>query len=213
MVGIDLPVFSELHAKIAFRDSLGAVPRDTPMIIWTDPTFLPWSEEERSVFAESEETKWLLGEFPSGVHVRPEGGSDSNILLMIWTYDTSPVEPVFPVTVEPYYPEIVLRGLTTMIPAIKAYLDQIPRPSVDGGYYTKTRENRPLIGPLPIEGTYIIGALSGFGIMAACASGELLAAHLTDGELPHYAPAFRLERYEDPKYQKLLENWTETGQL
>jgi hypothetical protein len=49
--------------------------------------------------------------------------------------------------------------------------------------------------------------------MAACASGELLAAHLTDGELPHYAPAFRLERYEDPEYQKLLENWTETGQL
>jgi len=213
MVGIDLPVFSELHAKIAFRDSLGAVPRDTPMIIWADPTFLPWSAEERSAFAESEETKWLLGEFPPGIHVRPEGGSDSNILLMIWTYDTSPVEPVFPVTVEPHYPEIVLRGLATMIPAIKAYLDQIPRPSVDGGYYTKTRENRPLIGPLPIEGAYIIGALSGFGIMAACSAGELLTAHLTGSELPNYAPAFRLERYEDPEYQKLLENWTETGQL
>ena len=213
MVGIDLPVFSELHAKIAFRDSLGAVPRDTPMIIWADPTFLPWSAEERSAFAESEETKWLLGEFPPGIHVRPEGGSDSNILLMIWTYDTSPVEPVFPVTVEPHYPEIVLRGLATMIPAIKAYLDQIPRPSVDGGYYTKTRENRPLIGPLPIEGAYIIGALSGFGIMAACSAGELLTAHLTGSELPNYAPAFRLERYEDPEYQKLLESWTETGQL
>jgi glycine/D-amino acid oxidase-like deaminating enzyme len=213
MVGIDLPVFSELHAKIAFRDFLGAVPRDTPMIIWADPTFLPWSAEERSAFAESEETKWLLGEFPPGIHVRPEGGFDSNILLLIWTYDTSPVEPVFPVTVEPHYPEIVLRGLATMIPAIKAYLDQIPRPSVDGGYYTKTRENRPLIGPLPIEGAYIIGALSGFGIMAACSAGELLTAHLTGSELPNYAPAFRLERYEDPEYQKLLENWTETGQL
>jgi glycine/D-amino acid oxidase-like deaminating enzyme len=96
---------------------------------------------------------------------------------------------------------------------MKAYLDQIPKPLVDGGYYTKTRENRPLIGPLPVEGAYVIGALSGFGIMAACASGELLAAHLTGGDLPHYASAFRLERYEDPQYQKLLESWGETGQL
>jgi glycine/D-amino acid oxidase-like deaminating enzyme len=96
---------------------------------------------------------------------------------------------------------------------MKAYLDQIPKPLVDGGYYTKTRENRPLIGPLPVEGAYVIGALSGFGIMAACASGELLAAHLTGGELPRYASAFKLERYEDTQYQKLLECWGETGQL
>jgi len=213
MVGIDLPVFHELHAKVAFRDTLGAVPRDAPMMIWTDPTSLLWSEEERSVLAESEETKWLLDEFPSGIHMRPEGISDSNVLLIIWTYDITPVEPVFPVTFDPHYPEVALRGLAMMIPGMKAYLSRIPKPLVDGGYYTKTRENRPLIGPLPIEGVYVIGALSGFGIMAACAAGELLAAHLTGRGLPHYAPAFRLERYEDPEYQKLLESWAESGQL
>jgi glycine/D-amino acid oxidase-like deaminating enzyme len=96
---------------------------------------------------------------------------------------------------------------------MRAYFDKIPKPSVDGGYYTKTRENRPLIGPLPVEGASVIGALSGFGIMGACASGELLAAHLTGSGLPHYAPAFRLERYEDREYQKLLESWGESGQL
>ncbi len=213
MVGIDLPVLHELHAKVAIRDTKGTVPRNAPLIIWTDPTFLIWSEEERSTLAESEDTKWLLKEFPSGIHARPEGGSDSNILLIIWTYDMSPVEPVFPITLDPHYPEITMRGLAAMIPGIKAYLGQIPKPSVDGGYYTKTRENRPLIGPLPVEGAYIIGALSGFGIMAACASGELLTAHLTGGKLPHYAPAFRLERYEDPEYQKLLESWGDSGQL
>jgi len=213
MLGVDLPVFSELHAKIAFKDYRRVVPRNAPMIIWTDPTSLLWSEEERSVLADSEETKWLLGEFPSGVHARPEGGPDSDILLIIWTYDTTPVEPVFPITFDPSYPEIALRGLATAIPGMKAYLHQIPKPSVDGGYYTKTRENRPLIGPLPVEDTYIIGALSGFGIMAACASGELLAAHLTGADLPHYARVFRLERYEDPAYRKLLESWDETGQL
>ena len=213
MLGIDLPVFSELHAKVAFKDSLGAVPRDTPMIIWTDFMSLPWSEEERSALAESEDTKWLLEEFPSGIHARPEGSSDSNILLALWSYDIPPVEPVFPITFDPRFPEIIIRGLAAVIPGMKAYFGRIPKPLVDGGYYTKTRENRPLIGPLPVEGAYVIGALSGFGIMVACASGELLAAHLTDSSLPHYAPAFRLERYEDPEYQKLLEIWDESGQL
>lgn len=213
MMGIDLPVFSELHAKVTLRDSLGVVPRDAPMIIWTDPTSLRWSEEERSSLAESEESKWLLNEFSPGVHVRPEGGSDSNILLIIWTYDITPVEPIFPVPVDPRYPEIALRGLARAIPGMEIYLDRMPKPLVDGGYYTKTRENRPLIGPLPVEGAYVTGALSGFGIMAACASGELLAAHLTNSELPHYARAFRLERYEDPEYEKLLQSWDETGQL
>ena len=36
--------------------------------------------------------------------------------------------------------------------------------------------------------------------MAACAAGELLAAHITGADLPDYADAFRLERYQDPAY-------------
>jgi glycine/D-amino acid oxidase-like deaminating enzyme len=89
----------------------------------------------------------------------------------------------------------------------------MPKPYVDGGYYTKTRENRPLVGPLPLEGAYLSGAFSGFGLMAACAGGELLAAHLTGGTLPAYAPALALSRYDDPAYQKLLANWSDSGQL
>jgi hypothetical protein len=49
--------------------------------------------------------------------------------------------------------------------------------------------------------------------MAACGAGELLATHLTRSKLPHYASAFALERYDDPKYKKLLETWAESGQL
>jgi glycine/D-amino acid oxidase-like deaminating enzyme len=100
-----------------------------------------------------------------------------------------------------------------MIPGLSAYFGRLPKPVVDGGYYTKTRENRPLIGPLPVKGTYMIGALSGYGIMASCGAAELLAAHLTGSPLPSYAPAFILERYRDPEYQKLLEKWGDTGQL
>ncbi len=213
MVGVDVPVHFECHVKVSINDHLGVVPREAPMIIWTDAQYLPWSEEERAELAGSEETEWLLDKFPDGVHARPEGRGDSNVLLILWTYDMDPVEPVFPITPDPFYPEIVLRGLSTAIPGLGAYFNRMPKPTLDGGYYTKTQENRPLVGRLPVEGAYVIGALSGFGLMAAPASGELLAAHLTGGELPHYAPAFALERYEDPEYQKLLENWGASGQI
>ncbi|MBM4337933.1 MAG: FAD-binding oxidoreductase [Deltaproteobacteria bacterium] len=213
MVGVELPVFSELHLKMSFNDRLGIVPRHAPMLIWTDTICLPWSEEERKMFAESDETKRLLEGLPSGVHTRPEGGPQGETLLGLWAYDVGPVQPVFPFSMDLRYSEMVLRGLTTMIPGMQAYLDRLPKPVVDGGYYTKTRENRPLIGRLPIEGAYLIGALSGFGVMAGCGAGELLADHITGSTLPHYAPAFFLERYEDVAYQKLLETWGESGQL
>ncbi|MGA2264190.1 MAG: FAD-dependent oxidoreductase [Acidobacteriota bacterium] len=213
MVGVELPVYHELHVKVAFRDELRVLRRDAPLLIWTDPTPLPWSEEERALLAELDETSYLLDVFPSGVHARPEGGADSDVVLILWTYDLKPVEPVFPFAFDPHYPEIALRGLAVMIPGLNAYLGRLPKPAVDGGYYTKTRENRPLIGPLPVEGAYVIGALSGFGLMAASAAGELLADYLTGSILPPYAPAFSLERYQDPEYQKLLQAWDQTGQI
>lgn len=209
MLGLDLPVFCELHAKVVYRDDQGLFPREAPLLIWTDPQTLPWSDEEREMFSESEETRWVLNELPSGAHARPEG----NTVLALWTYDTTPVEPVWPPKFDPRHPEIVLRGLATMVPALQALVDKGPRPAMDGGYYLKTRENRPLIGPLPVRGAYVIGALSGFGIMASSAGGELLAAHVVGGHLPDYAPAFLLERYADPAYQELLDNWGGSGQL
>ncbi len=209
MLGIDLPVYCELHTKVAFRDDLGAFPRQAPLLIWTDPQRLPWSEDERKAFAESDETRGLLAEFPSGVHAR----SESNHILGLWTYHTEPVEPRYPIPLDQQQPEVVLRGLSTMIPALKAYAGKTPRPVLDGGYYIKTQENRPLIGPLPVPGAFIIDALSGFGIMSSCGAGELLAAHVTSNALPRYATAFLLERYQDPQYQTLLASWSSTGQL
>jgi glycine/D-amino acid oxidase-like deaminating enzyme len=213
MLGVDLPVYWELHSKVVFNDHLGVVPRDAPLIIWTDAQYLPWSEEEKALLAGPRETKWLLGEFPVGVHGRPEGGQDSTMVMLVWTYDTEPVEPVFPPRFDPRHPEIVLRGMSRMVPGLTAYFDRLPKCVVDGGYYTKTRENRPLVGPLPVQGAYLIGALSGFGMMASSAAGELLAACITGGKLPGYAAVFSLDRYQDPEYQKLLENWGASGQL
>jgi glycine/D-amino acid oxidase-like deaminating enzyme len=213
LLGLDLPVFSERHAKVAFNDVLGAIPRHAPMIIWTDPVHLPWTDDERRELSRSETHRRLLDEFPAGVHGRPEGPADSPVVLLIWTYDIEPVEPTFPVEFDPAYPEIALRGMTRMVPALRAYLSRLPRTVVDGGYYTKTRENRFLAGPLPIEGAYALGALSGYGLMSSNGAADLLADYIAERPLPEYAPAFRLDRYDDPAYRDLLERWGDSGQL
>jgi glycine/D-amino acid oxidase-like deaminating enzyme len=54
-----------------------------------------------------------------------------------------------------------------------------------------------MIGPLAIDGVFIAGGLSGYGIMASHAAGELLATHMTGGTLPSYAAALSPERYRD----------------
>ncbi|MCP4358502.1 MAG: FAD-binding oxidoreductase [Chloroflexi bacterium] len=213
MMGIDLPIFNELHAKVAIKDELGVISRNAPMMIWEDPIHLFWTEEDRAELMTDPESHWLLEQFPSGVHFRPEGGSGSPILLSLWSYDLTRREIVWPPSFDPNYPEIVLRGLTRMVPGLEPLLGRV-RPYVDGGYYCKTQENRPLITPLPLDGAYLFGAVSGFGIMAAAAGGELIAAHITGASLPPYAPAFQLDRYQNPAYQKLLTNWdAASGQL
>jgi glycine/D-amino acid oxidase-like deaminating enzyme len=213
MLGVELPVHSELHGKVAFRDRLGLFPREAPLLIWTDPQHLPWDEAEKMQLEAEPEAEFLLSEFPEGVHARSEGRDDSPIVLMLWTYHLEPVEPAFPPAFDPHLAEITLRGLSTMLPALKAYLDRLPRPVVDGGYYTKTAENRPLVGPLPVEGAWVLGALSGFGLMASPACGDLLAAHVAGAPLPQHAKWFLPARYEDPAYLELLANWGRSGQI
>jgi sarcosine oxidase subunit beta len=212
LLGAALPIVVEKHIKITLPDPLGAVPRSAPLIIWCDPTSLPWTAEERAALDQDDSTRRLLAEFPAGVHGRPIGSGDQ--VIMYWTYDCPQLDaPVFPLAWDDDLPEITLRGMAVLVPALRAYFDPMPKPYVDGGYYTKTRENRPLIGPLPVPGAYVCSAFSGFGIMASCAAGELLAKHVTGAPLPGYAPAFHPARYDDPAYRRLLETWGESGQL
>jgi glycine/D-amino acid oxidase-like deaminating enzyme len=101
-----------------------------------------------------------------------------------------------------------------MIPGLAAYVGSGHEVTVDGGYYCKAPDNRPLIGPTGIEGAYVLGALSGFGIMASQAAAELLAAHLLDTPLPDYAGAFHPARFRDPAYRRVIaELGPDSGQL
>jgi glycine/D-amino acid oxidase-like deaminating enzyme len=210
LIDVELPVHSELHLKTSFSDHLGAVPRDLPFLIWDDPQRLAWSADERQALAASEETAWLLKTLPAGAHMRPEG---RNHVLLLWPYHTEAVPETFPLEIPDEYTELCLRGLTTVLPGLEPYVDRLPRPFVDGGYYTKTRENRPLACPLQVEGAYVHGALSGFGLMASMGTAEVCAAHIAGSTLPGYAPAFDLARYDDDDYLARLESWGDDGQL
>jgi glycine/D-amino acid oxidase-like deaminating enzyme len=213
MMDIELPVFTELHIKASFHDNLGILPRQAPLMIWGDRQYLDWSEEERQLLGESRDDRWLLEEFPAGAHTRPDGGEDSDIVLLLWEYNSEKCAPEFPIASDPIYPEIALRGICNMLPGMQTYLERLPKPSLDGGYYTKTLENRPLACPLQVEGAYLIGALSGFGIMASPGLGELLSACILDEEVPDYAWAFDLKRYTNPVYQEALLNWGDSWQI
>lgn len=213
LLGVDLPVFCERHAKVAFHDPQGVVPRDAPMMIWTDPVRLPWADDERGELEQVESHRHLLDEMPAGVHGRPEGGGDSPVMLGVWTYDVEPTEPRFPIEFDPAYAEIVIRGMTRLIPGLRAYVPRLPKHFVDGGYYTKTEENRLLSGPLPVEGAYVLGGLSGYGMMSSNGAADLLADYIAERPLPRYAPAFHLDRYQDPAYRARLAAWGDSGQL
>ena len=213
LLGVDLPVSTELHLKAAFQDRLGALPREAPMMIWEDPMTLDWPNAVRSALEEDEETRHLTGRLPRGLHARPEGKGDSRNVLVIWNVKVEPEPPQFPVPQPPHYMEVALRGLQAMVPAVEEYLERLPRAVIDGGYYARTAENRPLIGPLPVEGAFVTGAFSGFGLMASSAAGELVAAHVCGDTLPAYAPAFHPARFEDPAYLARSKGWESDGTL
>jgi sarcosine oxidase subunit beta len=213
MLEVDLPVFHELHQKASIDDAELVVGREAPLLIDVDPQPLIWTAEERDWLAEDEETSWLLEELPSGAHVRPEGSGLAQSILMLWDTHTEPVTAELPAPVDPMYAETVIRGLCRMLPGMSVYLQRMPKPFIDSGYYTKTEENRPLAGAMPVPGAFVIGAMSGYGIMASAALGELVAASVSGDVLPGYAAAFSLGRYQDPAYQELLSSWGDSWQL
>ncbi|MEO7998853.1 MAG: FAD-binding oxidoreductase [Gemmatimonadaceae bacterium] len=196
MLGIELPLHHELHAKVTFADTQHIIPRWAPFTIWNDPV--------------------TLGEqpFPAGVHVRPVDGPHGNELFAIWTYHTEQCTPSWPPPFESNYGRNCIHGLAAMVPGMSVYANSNEYGFTDGGYYCKASDNRPLIGPLPVDGAYVVGALSGTGIMSSHAAGELLALHMTEKNLPEYANAFLPSRFDDPAYTAIVEGWGRlTGQL
>jgi len=200
LLGVTLPVFHELHAKVTFHDRSRAIRRDAPFLIWNDPLHIDWSDEERRRFGDQKD-------FPGGVHIRPVDLTHGDELYLIWTFETDRRDYEWPPRFDRRYAEVVLRGCAQMAPAMAPYVNAESRGITDGGYYCKTPENRPLVGPLPVDGAFVTGALSGFGLMSAHGAGELVASHVVGGALPDYARWFLPSRYDDPDYRRRVEEW------
>ena len=215
LAGVHLPLFSEMHLKAAFEDTLGVIDRNAGLVILDDAQSLHWSDQEREELAADDETLWLTLPLPAGIHLRPEGYGHNQTVLMLWDYHSTHrySVPIFPLEEDALYAEVVMRGMVALAPGLEPYVERLPHMYVDGGYYTKTEENRPLIGPTAVRGAYVNAAFSGYGLMAAPAAGELLAAHILGLALPEHAAAFTLDRYERPEYLAQLAAWGGTGQL
>jgi glycine/D-amino acid oxidase-like deaminating enzyme len=209
-----LPLVNEVHAKAVLRDTRLAVPADAPMVIWSDPIRLPWSEEEAASLSEMggfEST--LAGLLPGGFHFRPYAGQPHS-LLMLWEavhtdIKVPPSPPQPPELRTPLFAELVVRALSRAIPALSGYIrpdgSMAAHISCDGGYYTKAPDNLPLIGPVvgAPHGAYVCAGLSGYGMMASNAAGELLAQHVAGAPLPEaYAERFLPERWESTAYRE-----------
>jgi len=193
-MGLELPVVAEPHFKAWFPDPLSLFLREAPLIIWNEPQEI-FSPEEKALLQEEAGLAPLLGPLPPGAHGRPEG---EGFLALCNPFPIEEMPRGCLPTPPPWAGEVALRGLFPLLPRLPAYLGV--RPRVDGGYYVRTPENRPLLGPLE-DGVFLAGAFSGYGVMAALGAGELLAHWALGEDLPSWAQTLAPGRFQDPGYR------------
>jgi len=198
MLGEDIPVQCVYQQKIAFEDREQAIPRDMPFSIDLDEQRLAWSEEDRGWLASEPQTARFLEPMQGGIHCRPDGPPQGHWIKLGWAYNQQASDPHDDDPLDPHFPDIVLRGASRLNPKLSAYIGRLPRGARHyGGYYTLTEENWPLIGKMDTPGAFIAGALSGFGSMAACATGALCAAWVFEQPVADYAHSLTPARYQD----------------
>lgn len=214
LLGETLPVSTVFQQKIAFEDVQGVIDRRMPFAIDLDGQVIDWTDEERALLADDPATRWLTEPMPGAIHCRPDGGERGRWIKLGWAYNKQPSVPTADLSTDENFPEIVLRGASRLNPGLRAYYGRLPgRLSHYGGYYTMTRENWPLIGPMATKGAFVAGALSGYGTMGACATGALIAAWILGETLPDFACPLSLARYDDKALMQGLLSATNTGVL
>ncbi len=209
---VALPLHCVFQQKISFEDRGGAVPRTAPFTVDLDADRLDWSDEERALLAADPATRWLTEAVPGGVHCKPDGRG--RWIKLGWAYNHAPADPLWDPAGSDAFPELVLRAAARAIPALRQYYGNMPRPVTHyGGYYARTRDNWPLIGPMGPDGAFMVCGLSGYGTMAACAAGELCATWITGETLPGYARDMSLARYENAGLMAELARLQTDGEL
>lgn len=195
MLGLELPLACELRVTLALAGTADALPREAPLLICGDPVELERpAGDRRARETDADAAAWLRPS-PAGVHVQSR--ERPRELLLTWTDGAAPAEPERPQQGDVREREAALGAAVRMIPALRAHAGRAAEGAVEAGGCCRTPEHRPLAGPLPVEGAWVIGALSDFGIMGCHAAADLLAAHLLGMPLPEYAAAFAPPRDAD----------------
>ncbi len=171
-LGTELPVETVMRQKVVLRDPLGVLPRDAPFTIGLDPA----------------------DGLPAGVHIKPDESIASDGIKLGWAYDQMPSDPVEDPPCPPDFPRRVLERAATIVPGLSAY-DESYVVAHDGGFYARTPDGLPVIGPVGPDGIHVVGGLAGFGTMMACAAGELGAMWALDEAIPDFATAFAPRRF------------------
>src|SRR5262249_46874251 len=168
--------------KTAFEDSAGAVPPKVPVSTELDGQVLNWTDEERVILAEDPATVWLTEFIRGGIHSWPDGVESGKWIKLGWAFNDRPTDPheadrrIIFFRISSYALQVGFN------PPLQAYIGRLPRGGHHyGGYYTMTEENWPLIGPAKTPGSFVAGALSGFGTMAACSAGSICADWVVEG--------------------------------
>ena len=81
------------------------------------------------------------------------------------------------------------------------------RPRLDGGYYVRTRENRPLIGKTPVAGRLSHRRPFRLRHHVGLRCRRTAGSHSDGHGAANLRAAFSLARYEDPEYVRKLESW------
>jgi glycine/D-amino acid oxidase-like deaminating enzyme len=173
-LGVRLPIDTVLRQKVLMHDPLGLVPRSAPFTIGLDD----------------------LGGRPPGVHIKPDESIADDAIKLGWAVDQNPQPPNEDPACPRDFPNDVLARAATIIPGLAAYLDRDPGIiDHDGGFYARTPDGMPLIGPLGVEGAYVLAGLAGFGAMMAPAAGELIAGWILGDEPAGWATDFKPARF------------------
>ena len=197
-MGLDFPVMNELHSRVLIKDPLSIIPPSSPFLIWSDDITLPWSPQEENKVKEmsksNNQIKSILEPIPvpgiAGAHLRPLSPQESNgerAFYGIWTYDNSQLfaNPSFPPQDPKLYDTVILRGLSRLVPALSQYFspeDPLGAKTslvIKSGYYCKTADNTPLLGPIKQNpGLFVCGGVSGFGVMCSQGAGLVVASQV-----------------------------------
>jgi glycine/D-amino acid oxidase-like deaminating enzyme len=174
---VPLPVTNVLQQKVAFADPQGAIPPESPFTICLDPS----------------------GSLPAGLHLKPDSLDGRPVIKLGCAFNQDPEEPRWDPAGSSDFAARVLGAAAELVPGMGKYAGQAPV-AHDAGYYTRTPDDLPLIGPLGPDGGFVVGGFAGYGAMVACAAGEIAASWITGREPPPWATLFTPDRFARSGY-------------